>query len=91
MMIGIANTTFWLLYGIALWDFVVMVPNGIGLLLGIAQSIVCMWYPRRDPGATPIGDENVPVAPDHECAGDFGEASSNESDEEKINSGGVVG
>ena len=90
-MMGIGNATFWLLYGIALWDFVVMVPNGIGLLLGITQSIVCMWYPRRDPGAIPIGDGDIAMTHVDSGAAAFSEASSNEPDEDEINGGGVVG
>jgi hypothetical protein len=48
MMMGIGNATFWFLYGIALWDYVVMLPNGIGLLLAITQLFVCCWYPRQE-------------------------------------------
>jgi hypothetical protein len=90
MMMGIGNATFWLLYGIALWDFVVMVPNGIGLLLGIAQFIVCMWYPRRDP-ATPFGDGDISMTPVRGGAVAFNEASSNEPEEDEIHGGGVIG
>jgi Sugar efflux transporter for intercellular exchange len=92
MIMGIGNATFWLLYGIALWDFVVMVPNGMGLLLGIAQSIVCLWYPRRDPGVIPLGNGDIAMTPVDADAGAFSEASSNIPDkDDEINGGGVVG
>lgn len=34
-------------YGVARHDPVIYVPNGIGLLLGIAQGILVCIYPKR--------------------------------------------
>ncbi len=90
---GIGNATFWLLYGIALWDFVVMVPNGIGLLLGIAQFLVCMWYPRRDPAtpANPFGNGDISMTHVRGSAVAFNEASSNEPEDDEIHGSSVIG
>jgi Sugar efflux transporter for intercellular exchange len=57
MMMGIGNATFWLLYGIALWDYVIMVPNGIGLLLGSAQLVVCLVFPKHTATATALPND----------------------------------
>ncbi len=48
MIMGCANASFWFLYGVALWDPVVMVPNSIGLILAICQVLLCGIYPRRE-------------------------------------------
>jgi uncharacterized protein with PQ loop repeat len=48
MMMNWLCTSFWLLYGIAQLDPVIYAPNAIGLLLGIAQGILCVMYPRRE-------------------------------------------
>ena len=50
-----------------------------------------MWYPRRDPGAIPIGDGDIAMTHVDSGAAAFSEASSNEPDEDEINGGGVVG
>jgi solute carrier family 50 protein (sugar transporter) len=47
MIMNWINTSFWLGYGFARGDLVVIVPNGIGLLLGIAQGGLCLFYPRK--------------------------------------------
>ena len=47
MFTAIGNSTFWLLYGVALWDPVLMVPNSIGLALGLCQVVLCLIYPKR--------------------------------------------
>jgi solute carrier family 50 protein (sugar transporter) len=46
MMMNWTNTTFWILYGFARHDFVIMVPNGLGLSLGLVQGLLCFLYPR---------------------------------------------
>lgn len=46
MLMNIINTSFWLVYGAAQANFVIVVPNFIGLLLGLAQGALCVLYPR---------------------------------------------
>ena len=46
MVLNILNTTFWLLYGLSIMDPYICIPNGLGLLLGIAQGVLCMFFPR---------------------------------------------
>jgi len=50
-----SNTSFWLLYGLAKWDAVIMIPNVTGLTLGLAQGVLCWYYPSTTtaaPGAS---------------------------------------
>jgi solute carrier family 50 protein (sugar transporter) len=47
MVMACGNATFWLLYGIALWDPVLMVPNSVGLALGLCQVVLCIVYPKQ--------------------------------------------
>lgn len=46
MIMNWINTTFWIGYGCARRDLVVVIPNATGLLLGIAQGVLCLLYPR---------------------------------------------
>jgi len=46
MILNILNTTFWLLYGLSIMDLYICIPNGIGLLLGLAQGALCFAFPR---------------------------------------------
>ena len=47
MVMNWINTSFWIGYGCARGDFVIVLPNAIGLMLGLAQGALCMLYPRR--------------------------------------------
>ena len=48
MIMNWINTTFWIGYGCARRDLVVIVPNATGLMLGIAQGTLCLLYPRNE-------------------------------------------
>lgn len=48
VLMNIVNTSFWVIYGVAKMDFIIIVPNALGLLLGLAQGAVCLMYPRRE-------------------------------------------
>lgn len=50
MIMNWCNTSFWIAYGFARRDPVIILPNSIGLLLGIMQGILCALYPRRNEG-----------------------------------------
>ncbi|CAB9513761.1 Sugar transporter SWEET1 [Seminavis robusta] len=47
MVMNWVNTTFWCLYGMARRDVVILLPNATGLMLGIAQGVLCLLYPRQ--------------------------------------------
>lgn len=60
VLMNIVNTTFWVIYGMAKKDLIIIIPNALGLLLGLAQASVCLVYPRR--GENETGDDDVEVA-----------------------------
>lgn len=46
VLLNCVNAAFWAAYGIAVHDMVVYGPNGIGLLLGLLQALLCCMYPK---------------------------------------------
>lgn len=52
-----ANATFWLLYGLALRDAYVVLPNGVGLSLSLAQAALCLAYSRRQQRPISVSQE----------------------------------
>jgi solute carrier family 50 protein (sugar transporter) len=57
MMMNWLNTSFWISYGIARKDLVIILPNSMGLLLGLAQGALKYYYPTRHDAER----ESVPV------------------------------
>lgn len=61
MLTNTANGTFWFAYGAAITDYFIMVPNGLGALLGLIQIVLCVIFPRKQPtppdDTKPSGDE----------------------------------
>ena len=47
MFLNILSTTFWTIYGIGLMSPYVIIPNGLGLILGIIQGLLCLLFPRK--------------------------------------------
>jgi uncharacterized protein with PQ loop repeat len=45
MIMNWLNTSFWISYGIARHDAVIIVPNFLGLLLGLIQGVLKFLYP----------------------------------------------
>lgn len=43
---NVINAIFWMSYGFTRQDIIIYGPNGVGLLLGIAQGILCCIYPK---------------------------------------------
>lgn len=41
-----ANAAFWTVYAISIADFYIMIPNGLGVLLGIVQVFLVLIFPR---------------------------------------------
>lgn len=48
MVLNLTNTSFWLAYGFAIKDHFILIPNGVGLLLGIIQGLLCLIFPRLE-------------------------------------------
>lgn len=63
------NTSFWIAYGLARHDFVIVLPNAAGLSLGLAQGLLSFIYPRRLQGdqhellsqEEPSPEEDIPT------------------------------
>jgi solute carrier family 50 protein (sugar transporter) len=45
MYMNWCSTSFWVLYGVAKKDLVIIIPNAIGLSLGLTQGVLCACYP----------------------------------------------
>jgi len=45
LRMSLINTSFWMLYGTARANAVVVAPNAMGFVLGLAQSALCVHYP----------------------------------------------
>ena len=62
MYMNWACTIFSILYGLAKMDMVLVVPNVIGLILGLAQGLLCFLYPRTSTTSEPAttGILNMP-------------------------------
>jgi lipid-A-disaccharide synthase-like uncharacterized protein len=41
MVLNWSNTSFWLAYGVARKDPIIVIPNAIGLLFGLMQGLLC--------------------------------------------------
>jgi solute carrier family 50 (sugar transporter) len=61
MIMTITNTTFWALYGLAQRDYYIIVPNTVGLSLGLLQGLLKCMYPSRrgDAILQPESDQRV--------------------------------
>jgi len=44
----LCNTFFWLSYGFGIMDYAIAVPNSCGMLLGLIQLMLCLFFPRID-------------------------------------------
>jgi Sugar efflux transporter for intercellular exchange len=58
MIMNWINTSFWMAYGFARMDPIIYVPNGIGLVLGVAQGILVCFFPRHRHSSIPVDDSN---------------------------------
>jgi solute carrier family 50 protein (sugar transporter) len=47
MFMNWTNTSFWIAYGLSRRDPVIILPNVIGLSLGLIQGVLCLVYPRQ--------------------------------------------
>jgi hypothetical protein len=59
MVMNWINTTFWMAYGLARMDPIIYVPNGVGLVLGIAQGLLVCAYPRQRSDDISTDEANV--------------------------------
>ena len=48
MLTNTANGAFWFAYGVAVWDLFIVIPNGLGALLGVVQFVLRIVFPNRE-------------------------------------------
>jgi uncharacterized protein with PQ loop repeat len=64
MIMNWLNTSFWIAYGIARHDVVIILPNSIGLSLGLMQGLLKFLYPSR----IHVGMHPIPASEEPEIA-----------------------
>jgi solute carrier family 50 protein (sugar transporter) len=67
MILSCTNAGFWMMYGIARRDIVIYGPNGIGLLLGLVQALLCCACPKSN--SLPVDATPFLVDADHAVDG----------------------
>lgn len=75
MITNTLNGIFWAAFGIAVLDYFIAVPNGLGALLGGAQIVLCVLFPRKVKAA--VMDE------EHATSVQQAESQTTEEEEEK--------
>lgn len=58
MLTNTANGTFWMAYGIAVFDLIIVVPNALGAILGAVQIVLCVVFPRTQQPQNEEEDSN---------------------------------
>jgi hypothetical protein len=56
MLMNTANASFWTAFGIGTKDYFILVPNGIGTVLGGIQMILCVIVPSRTVRSSSTGE-----------------------------------
>ena len=69
MVMNWINTSFWIAYGYAQHDLVILAPNAIGLCLGLVQGVLCLLYPRKTMNETSIVIDTEPLLQDDDEEG----------------------
>merc|ERR1712127_152549 len=46
MVMNTLNATFWCVYSLAIRDYYILIPNGLGFVFGILQVLMYMIYPH---------------------------------------------
>jgi solute carrier family 50 (sugar transporter) len=59
VLLNCINAAFWAAYGIAVQDVVVYGPNGLGLLLGLLQALLCCVYPKSHSRSDDTGNNQI--------------------------------
>lgn len=74
MILNTLNGTFWMIYGIAVMDYFLILPNGLGACLGCIQIVLCFMFPRTATTTTTTTTSNNNI--DNAAATARGEANS---------------
>jgi len=66
MIMNSMNSSFWMIYGFARRDPIIVLPNAIGLALQICQGMLCLRYPRKPLPAEQDPIDTNPLLPESE-------------------------
>jgi solute carrier family 50 protein (sugar transporter) len=47
MICSLLNGSLWFVYGMAVGDYFIAIPNGLGAALGVVQLVLCIIFPRH--------------------------------------------
>ena len=61
MIMNWLNTSFWISYGVARWDAVIIIPNSIGLTLGLIQGVLKSLYSSNANVDTNMDAQPIPT------------------------------
>jgi solute carrier family 50 protein (sugar transporter) len=61
MITNTANAVFWTAFGIGIMDWIIVIPNGLGSVLGFIQIFLCLVIPNRSGKATTT--DGIPMDP----------------------------
>lgn len=56
-VMNVVNGSLWLVYGLAIDDLFIAVPNGVGAVLGVVYCILLFAYPRKSAKRSPSSSE----------------------------------
>ena len=56
-----ANAVFWSAFGIGIMDWIIVIPNGLGSVLGFIQVFLCLVIPNRSGKDTTTTTDGVPM------------------------------
>jgi solute carrier family 50 protein (sugar transporter) len=59
MITNTANAVFWTAFGIGIMDWIIVIPNGLGSILGFIQIFLCLVIPNRSGKATTTTTDGI--------------------------------
>lgn len=65
MITNTANAVFWTAFGIGIMDWIIVIPNGLGSVLGFIQVFLCLIIPNRSGKATNTTTTTDGIPMDH--------------------------
>jgi solute carrier family 50 protein (sugar transporter) len=48
MAMNTTNAFFWCIYSLAIQDYYILIPNGLGFMFGLIQVVLNQCYPRSE-------------------------------------------
>ena len=61
MIMNTSNAVFWTAFGFGTWDWFILIPNGLGCILGAIQIFLQIVLPKKSMTSTIQTDSNIEV------------------------------